>query len=40
MNYQSGKDDWKNFQKNNAIIALNVFYEREIEMCPAYGLYF
>ena len=40
MNYQSGKDDWKNFQKNNAIIALNVLYEREIEMCPAYGLYF
>ena len=40
INYQSGKDGWKNVQKHNPVMALNVLYEREIEMCPAYVPYF
>ena len=26
INFPSEKDDWKKFEKNNVIIALNVFY--------------
>ena len=40
INYQSGKDGWRNVQKNNATMALNVLYERETEISPAYVLYF
>ena len=29
-------DDWKMFEKNKAIIALNVLYIKEMETCPAY----
>ena len=36
MKYPSGKDDWGKFEKNNSYIALNVLYEKEIDLCPAY----
>ena len=36
INYPSEKDIWKMFAKNNPIIVLNVLYEKEIEICPAY----
>ena len=29
-------DDWKTFEKNNPTIVLNVLYNKEIEICPAY----
>ena len=28
INYPSGKDDWKKFEKNNPTIALNVLYAK------------
>ena len=29
INFKSGKDDWKKFEKNNRIIALNVCYAKK-----------
>ena len=29
MNVSQEKDDWKNFEKNNGTIALNVFYAKK-----------
>ena len=29
MNASQEKDDWKNFEKNNGTIALNVFYAKK-----------
>ena len=29
-------DDWQRFEKNNATIALNIFYIKEKEILPAY----
>ena len=29
-------DDWQRFEKNNATIALNMFYIKEKEILPAY----
>ena len=36
INYPSKINDWKTFVKNNATIALNIFYIKEREICPAY----
>ena len=36
INYPSGKDDQKNSEKNNPIIALNVFYIKKMNMYPTY----
>ena len=36
INYPTKIDDWKTFQKNNATIALNIFYINE----KVSGLYF
>ena len=36
MNYPSKTDDWKTFQKNNPMIALNILHIKETEICPAY----
>ena len=33
--YPSKIDDWKTFEKNNLVIALNIFYTKEKEVCPA-----
>ena len=33
-NYPSEKDDWKNFQKNNLTIALNVLFVKKMDICP------
>ena len=35
INYPSKIDDWKTFEKNNPIIALNILYIKEKEICPA-----
>ena len=35
-NYPSKLDDWKTFEKNNPVIALNILYIKEKEICPAY----
>ena len=35
-NYPTKLDDWKTFKKNNPTIALNIFYIKEKEICPAY----
>ena len=36
INYPSEKDDWKNVEKNNLTIAVNVLHARKDEkMCPA-----
>ena len=29
-------DDWQRFEKNNATIALSIFYIKEKEILPAY----
>ena len=29
MNYPSGKDDWRRFEKNNPTITLNVLYAKK-----------
>ena len=36
INYPSKIDDWKTFEKNNPIIALNILYTKEKEISPAY----
>ena len=36
LNYPSKIDDWKTFEKNNPIIALNILYVKQKEICPAY----
>ena len=36
INFQSEKDDWKNFEKNNVAIALNVLYAKKEKIYPAY----
>ena len=36
MKYPSKIDDWKTFEKNNPVIALNVLYTKEMEICSAY----
>ena len=34
INYASGKDDWKGFEKNNPKIALNVLYIKKMNIYP------
>ena len=36
INYPSKIDDWKTFEKNNLIIALNILYIKEKKIGPAY----
>ena len=36
INYPSKINDWKTFEKNDPTIALNIFYIKEKEICPAY----
>ena len=36
IHYPSGKDDWKEIQKNNLAIALNVLYAKNQKIYPAY----
>ena len=36
INYASKIDDWKTFEKNNLTIPVNVLYNKEKEICPAY----
>ena len=36
INYPSGKDDWKEFQKKNPKIYLNVFYVKKMNIYSAY----
>ena len=36
INYPSKTDDWKTFEKNNSIIALNILYIKEKKVCPSY----
>ena len=36
INFPSKKDDWKNFDKNNVTIALNVLYAKKGKIYPAY----
>ena len=36
INYSSNKDAWKTFEKNNTIIALDIFYTKEKEICLVY----
>ena len=36
INYPSKIDDWKTFEKNNPITALNILYIKEKEIHPAY----
>ena len=36
INYLTGKDDWKKFEKINPIIFLNVFYVKKMNIHPAY----
>ena len=31
------KNDWKNSEKNNLTITLNVLHEKEMEICPAHN---
>ena len=33
MNFPSGKDDWKKFEKNNPTIALNILYVKNENIC-------
>ena len=35
-NFPSEKDDWKKFEKNNVIIALNVLYTEKEKISPGY----
>ena len=35
INYPSKTDDWKTFEKDDAIIALNILYIKEKEIFPA-----
>ena len=36
INYLPEKGDWKNFEKNNVAIALNVLYAKKEKIYPAY----
>ena len=36
INFRSEKDDWKNFEGNNAAIDLNVLNSKKEKICPAY----
>ena len=36
INYPSRLDDWKQFEKNNLTIALNILYIKKKEILPAY----
>ena len=36
LNFPSKRDDWKTFEKNNSLIALNILYIKETEILPAY----
>ena len=36
INYLSKILDWETVEKNNPIIALNILYVKEKQMCPAY----
>ena len=36
VNFSSKKDDWKKFEKNNVIIALNVLYAKKVKIYTAY----
>ena len=36
MNYESKIGDLKTFKKNNPKIAINIWYIKEIEICPGY----
>ena len=36
INFPSGKDDWKKFEKNNVAIALNVSYAKNEKIYPTY----
>ena len=36
INYPSGKDDLKNFEKKKPTIALNLFFVKEMNIHPAY----
>ena len=38
INSPSAKDDWKQFEKNNPKIAVNVLYETEMQIGPVYIL--
>ena len=35
INYPSGKDDWKKFEKNNPTIALYMLYVKKMNTYPA-----
>ena len=37
INFPSGKDGWKKFEKNNVTIALNVLYVKKEKIYPAYA---
>ena len=36
LNFPSKRDDWKTFEKNNPLIALNILYIKEKEILTAY----
>ena len=36
MSYPSGKDDWKNFEKNSLTIAFNILYAEKEKLYPVY----
>ena len=36
INYPSKINDWKTFEKNNPIITLDILFNKENEICPAY----
>ena len=36
INFRSEKDDWKNFEENNAAIDLNVLNSKKEKIYPAY----
>ena len=36
IHFPSQKDDWKQFQKNNVTIALNILYAKKEKIYPAY----
>ena len=35
INYSSKRDDWKEFEKNSPVIALNILFTKEKEILPA-----
>ena len=37
INFPSGKDGWKKFEKNNVTIVLNVLYVKKEKIYPAYA---